>query len=158
MKKNSTTSIQEHAGKIRELADRLTHLDDTPSDSLLVAVLMLSLPSSYSSLIISLDSHSSKNDFDFVVQHCMNEEARQAGVEATKQAEHENRNEAFLTDAKPRRDRKDITCFKCGKKGHYRNECPETDEKVKAEEPASAQTVTLKMKEKEEDEIFTAVW
>ena len=69
------TSIQEHAGAIHELADCLTGLDNTPSDSLLVATLMLSLPESYSSLVISLDSHSSKNDFDFVVQHCMNKEA-----------------------------------------------------------------------------------
>ena len=73
------TSIQEHAGTIHELA-HLTGLNNTPSDSLLVATLMLSLLESYSSLIISLDSHSSKNDFDFIVQHCMNEEAWQVAT------------------------------------------------------------------------------
>lgn len=74
------TSIQEHAGAICELADSLTGLDDTPSNSLLVATLVLSLPESYSSLIISLDSHSSKNDFDFVVQCCMNKKAQQVAT------------------------------------------------------------------------------
>ena len=70
------TSIQEHAGTIHKLA-HLTGLNNTPSDSLLVATLMLSLLESYSSLIISLDSHSSKNNFNFVIQHCINEEAQQ---------------------------------------------------------------------------------
>ena len=137
------TSIQEHAGAIHELADRLTGLDDTPSDSLLVATLMLSLPESYSSLVISLDSHSNKNDFDFVVQRCMNEEARQVaaatmqGVPAGKvDKARDPENIAFHTHI--RRDRKDITCFGCGQKGHYQNECkaaekpPENAPKVAA--------------------------
>lgn len=127
MKKTQETSIQEHASTIREIADRLTGLGDKPSDTLLVAILMLSLPPSYSSLVISLDSHSNKNDFDFVVHRCMNEEARQVatkqGVPGRKGAE----NVAFHADLKPRRDRKDITCFKCQKKGHYQNECKEAD-------------------------------
>lgn len=133
--KAPNTSIQEHAGAIRELADHLTGLDDTPSDSLLVAALMLSLPESYSSLIISLDSHASKNNFDFVVQRCMNEEARQVaaatmqGVPAEKvDKARDPENVAF--HAHIRRDRKDITCFGCGQKGHYRNECKAAEKPV----------------------------
>ena len=79
---------------------------------------MLSLPDSYNSLIISLDTHPNKNNFDFVVQRCLNEEARQfanSGVRSSTE------NTAFQADPKPRRDQKDITCFNCGKKGHYRN-------------------------------------
>ena len=132
------TSIQEHAGAIRELADRLTGLDDTPSNSLLVATLMLSLLESYSSLVISLNSHSSKNNFDFVVQRCMNEEARQVaaatmqGVPAGKvDKARDPENVAFHT--RIRRDRKDITCFGCGQKGHYQNECKATAEKPAAD-------------------------
>ena len=126
--KAPNTSIQEHAGAICELADHLTGLDDTPSNSLLVATLMLSLLESYSSLIISLDSHSSKNDFDFVVQRCMNKEARQVatammqGVPAGKvDKARDLENIAFHTRIQC--DQKDITCFGCGQKGHYQNEC-----------------------------------
>ena len=44
----------------------------------MVSVLMLSVPQSYSTIIISLDTHHDRTNFDFVVQSCMNEEARQA--------------------------------------------------------------------------------
>src|SRR5277367_4072493 len=112
MKKAAETSIQEHVSTIRELADRLTGLGDTPSDSLLVSVLMLSLPDSYSSLVISLDSHSEVLDFDFVAQRCMNEEARQLSMQAVS-TRNGSQNVAYLAEgSKSRRDRKEITCFK----------------------------------------------
>jgi len=121
--------LQEHVSTIREIADRLTGLRDSPSETLLVAVLMLSLPDSYNSLIISLDTHPDKNNFDFVVQRCLNEEARQfanSGVQSSTE------NAAFQADLKSCRDRKDITCFNCGKKGHYRSECEESKKEERA--------------------------
>ena len=81
MTKAADTSIQQHISSIHELADHLAGLGDLPSDSLLVSVLMLSLPPSYSSLVISLNSHSQVLDFDFVAQQCMNEEARQLSMQ-----------------------------------------------------------------------------
>ena len=44
LKKANDTSVQAHASAIRELADRLTGLGDVPSETLMVSVLMLSLP------------------------------------------------------------------------------------------------------------------
>lgn len=129
IKKATETSIQQHVSSIRELADRLTGLGDEPSDSLLVSVLMLSLPPSYSSLVISLDSHYDELNFDFVAQRCMNEEARQLSMQNS-EASTSDQTSAFVARTKPRRDRKDVTCFKCGKKGHYRNECPEKDDET----------------------------
>ena len=64
-----------HASVIRKLADRLTGLGNGPLETLMVSVLMLSLPESYSTLIVSLDTHNNRMNFDFVVQCCMNEEA-----------------------------------------------------------------------------------
>ncbi|RDB24314.1 hypothetical protein Hypma_008360 [Hypsizygus marmoreus] len=120
LKKASNVSVQAHAAALRELADRLTFLDDGPSESLMVAVLMLSLPESYNSLIVSLDSHTERTDFDFVVAHCINEEARQLGA-----GKRSGSDVAYSADARPKRDRKDVTCYRCQKKGHYRNECQE---------------------------------
>jgi gag-polypeptide of LTR copia-type/Zinc knuckle len=119
LKKANDTSVQAHASVIRELADRLTGLGDGPSETLMVSVLMLSLPESYGTLVISLDTHNNRTDFDFVVQRCMNEEARQATVTA-KDAQP---NSAF--HAQTKRNKADVTCYNCGKKGHYRNECPD---------------------------------
>ena len=130
LKKANDTSIQAHASVIRELADRLTGLGDGLSETLLVSVLMLSLPESYSSLIISLDTHNNRTNFDFVVQCCMNEEARQT----TAHNATGGHNKAFHADAtRPKRDKADITCYKCGRKGHYRNECPEPKDEEKKE-------------------------
>jgi gag-polypeptide of LTR copia-type/Zinc knuckle len=150
MKKAADISIQQHVSSVRELADRLAGLGDSPSDSLLVSVLMLSLPPSYSSLVISLDSHSQVLDFDFVAQRCMNEEARQLSMQDP-EASTSNQTTAFVAQTKPRRDRKEITCFKCGKKGHYRNECPTKDE----ETAAVTATIGMDTENVEEDKEFS---
>ena len=42
---------------ICEYADHLTGLVDLPSETLMVAVLLISLPESYSPLIVSLNTH-----------------------------------------------------------------------------------------------------
>jgi hypothetical protein len=127
LKKADDISIQAHASVIRELADRLTGLGDEPSEALMVSVLMLSLPESYSTIIISLDTHHDRTNFDFVVQHCMNEEARQAAHSSTHP-------KAFHADAtRTKRNKADITCYNCGEKGHYRNECPKLKKEEKKE-------------------------
>ena len=113
LKKANDTSIQAHTSVIWELTDRFTGLGDGPSETLLVSVLMLSLPESYSSLIISLNTHNNHMSFDFGVQHCMNEEAWQATAhDATG-----SYNKAFHANATQLKcDKADIMCYKCGRK------------------------------------------
>jgi hypothetical protein len=136
LKKANDTSIQAHASVIRELADKLTSLGDGPSETFLVSVLMLSLPESYSTLVISLDTHDDRTKFDFVVQRCMNEEARQAIGTA-----HDTTQKAFHANAsRTKRNKADITCYECGQKGHYRNECPKLKNEEKKEPKDDAKT------------------
>ena len=89
---------------------------------------MLFLSDSYSSLVISLHSHSQVLDFDFVAQRCMNEEACQLSMQGVP-THNGSQNVAYLAKgSKSCHKQKDITGFKCGKKGHYCNECPVKDE------------------------------
>jgi gag-polypeptide of LTR copia-type len=61
LKKSEGATVQAHAASIREHADRLTGLGDSPSETLKVAVLLSSLPESYSPPIVSLDTHPDLN-------------------------------------------------------------------------------------------------
>jgi hypothetical protein len=123
LKKLEGVTMQAHAASIREHADRLTGLGDSPSETLMVAVLLSSLPESYGPLIVSLDTHPDRTKFDFVVQRCINEEARQ--ISSASSAQSSGQNSAFSAVSKPKKDKKDVTCFRCGKKGHYQSECKE---------------------------------
>jgi len=118
-----TTSIQEHASTMGELTNCLTNLSDQPSDSLLVVVLMLSLLKSYSMLAISLDTVSMnlKNNFACIIQHCMNKKSHLIAVQGLPTPTTET--VTFAATFKPCHDCKNITCFKCYQKGHYKNKC-----------------------------------
>ena len=89
----------------------------------MVAVLLISLPETYSPLIVSLNTHPDHTKFDFVVQRCINKEACQLSILGLKQSLGQN--SAYSAESKPRKDKKNVTCYKCDKKGHYKNECKE---------------------------------
>ena len=137
LKKSEEVTIQTHTASIYEYADRLTGLGDSPSETLMVTVLLISLLESYSPLIVSLDPHPNCTKFDFVVQHCINEEACQLSIASSKQSlGSSGQNVAFSAESKPKKDRKNITCYRCHQKGHYKNECKEElEEKEKTETP-----------------------
>ena len=118
--------VQAHAASLQEYADHLTGLGDSPLETLMVTVLLISLQESYTPLIISLNTHPDRMKFDFVVQHCINEKARQLSITSQKQSSGQN--SAFSAESKPRKDKKNVTCYKCGKKGHYKNKCKEEQE------------------------------
>ena len=140
LKKTEEVTIQAHTASIREYADHLTGLGDSPSETLMVAVLLISLPESYSPLIVSLDTHPDRAKFDFVVQRCINEEARQLSITHSKQSSGSSgQNIAFSAESKPKKDKKNVTCYRCHQKGHYKNECKEelpVEEKGKTDTPA----------------------
>lgn len=150
LKKSEEVTMQAHAASIRELADRLTGLGDSPSESLMVAVLLFSLPESYSPLIVSLDTHPDRTKFDFVVQRCINEEARQLSNSSSTQSSIQN--SALVADSKPKRDKKDVTCYRCKKKGHYRNECKEIlEETTTPQEKGKVDTVAAFVSDNDSD-------
>jgi hypothetical protein len=58
----------------------------------------------------------------------INEEARQLATKPTLPVRNNvkpDSEEALSVEPKPRTPLSDITCFKCGKKGHYQSNCPD---------------------------------
>ena len=141
LKKLEEVTMQVHTASIHEHADHLTGLGDSPSETLMVTVLLISLPEPYSPLIISLDTHPNRTKFDFVVQRCINEEAHQ--LSSASSAQSSSQDSTFNAVSKPKKDKKDVTCFRCGKKGHYRNECKEDLDENASGKPLEKGKVTV---------------
>ena len=124
MKKGDTQSIQSWVADVRRVAFQLSEIDVTVPDEDVILVLTAGLPSSYESFIISLDAVSpSSLTLDFVVSRLLNEEARQ-GIPAT------NSSSSAMVATRTKTPLAQITCFKCGKKGHYQSNCPDQDTKT----------------------------
>jgi hypothetical protein len=64
-----------HIATVHGLAEKLGCLyNDKPSDVQIIVTLLMSLPPSYNTLIISLNSHAEKDKLKFVIGRLLNEE------------------------------------------------------------------------------------
>ena len=110
---------------ICELARKITDLGGTVSDDELIVVLTNKLPDSYQPLIVSLELVDEKNlTVDYVITRLVNEEDRQGNDTNTEGTA------LSVRVAKHKTPRSQITCWTCGKKGHYLNECPDAEDGV----------------------------
>ncbi len=119
--------MQDHIGMIQSMVDKLKSLGEDCSDRQVIAIIMETLPLSYESLIIALDSHPSHNKLKYVILCIFNEEVCQkeehdhaTAISSSSMAS----DQALLASAccAPI-DRSTITCHTCRQKGHFKNEC-----------------------------------
>jgi hypothetical protein len=118
--------MQNFISEARRLAQQLADIGVSIYDEDIILVLTGGLPDSYEHFVISLDATpSAQLTLDYVITRLLNEETRQIGTTAEKRSD-----EAFAAAAqtypnKRRRDLSQITCFNCGKKGHFQSNCQE---------------------------------
>ncbi|KAF8528449.1 hypothetical protein BU17DRAFT_38317 [Hysterangium stoloniferum] len=125
---------------VQQAAFRLNEVGYIATDEDKILVLTQGLPRSYDSFIISLDASiaaiTTGNELkpepaislEIVKARLINEEARQLAAKPTLPIRNNvkpDSEEALLVEPKPRTPLSDITCFKCGKKGHYQSNCPD---------------------------------
>jgi hypothetical protein len=125
LKKSNDMTMQAWIAHVRCVAFQLEEINVSISDEDLILVLTVGLSPSYENFIVTLDSTPPDElTLDYVIARLMNEEARQVHGRDTES----NVEDALLsrTQHRPRVPLENITCFKCGEKGHYQSHCPKT--------------------------------
>ena len=91
----------------------------------IILVLTNGLGAAYESLIVTLDSTPTDQlNLDYVIDRLLNEESRQG---TKPNIEPWASTVAYVADKKPRVPLEKITCYRCGRKGHYKASCPEPE-------------------------------
>jgi hypothetical protein len=127
--------MQNFIAEARRLALQLQEIGVTVDDEDIILVLTGGLPKSYDNFVITLDATPSDQlTLDYVVTRLLNEESRQIGTatlnEESRQVDTTAPQETSLAAYARhtgKRDLSQITCFKCGKKGHFQTNCPDPD-------------------------------
>lgn len=142
--KSADESMQSFISTARRLAAQLREVGATVDDEDLILAITGGLPRSYNTFIVSLDSTPADDlTLDYVVSRLLNEELRQVGDRAARdasQARADHNNVAMSAVAsRVATPLARITCFKCGNKGHYQVNCPDAKERDSANVAYSAE-------------------
>ena len=120
---------------VRRATFLLTEVGAKVDDEDTMLVLTNGLPPSYETLVVNLDTTpESTLTLDYVIQRLLNEESRQLATSSPGDAT------ALLAHHKAhgKTPIEKITCFLCGKKGHYKSNYPEKDKKDAVEEESAS--------------------
>ncbi|KAF9231701.1 hypothetical protein BU15DRAFT_55844 [Melanogaster broomeanus] len=125
---------------VQQAAFRLKEVGYVATDEDKILILMQGLPCSYDSFIISLDAAIAVITTDdesepeptisleIIKARLINEEAHQLAAKPIPPFRNHSKPKsdvAMSAHPKPRTPLTHITCFKCGKKGHYQSHCPD---------------------------------
>ena len=117
----SSETMSAYVARVRHIAFLLEEAGVNVTDDDIILAITSGLPHSYDSFLISLDATS---DTDYTLPHVIarlvNEYQRQHGRH---QPASDPANVALAATTQ-HRDLANITCFGCGKKGHYQSSCP----------------------------------
>jgi hypothetical protein len=120
MHKPNDQKMSAWIGDVRSVAFRLSQVGVTVNDEDIILVLTMGLPASFDTFVIALDStNAAALTLDYVIGRLLNEESRISIVTPSPSVPEV----AYAANA--RRPLSQITCFMCGKRGHYKINCPD---------------------------------
>ena len=115
--------VRAHFSKLAHLREKLSALGRSVSNDEYVAVLIGSLPPCYDGPIDSLTSSCDVNDVD-ITPTAVTRAAIQEYEKRTLRKENKSQDEAFAAaEANKNKSKRDVECFNCKRKGHYKSEC-----------------------------------
>ena len=130
------TPIHEHLSIFNKIISDLLNLDVKLEDEDKALLLLTSLPPSYEHLVTTMIYGKETLDLEEVTGTLISNEIRRRPSPGTDTGEglmvntskFSGRSKDRKNDHRSRsksRSMKDITCYNCGKKGHYKNQCNE---------------------------------
>lgn len=124
-RKKASEPMSAWISRIRGIANHLNEIGAKVGNEEIILALTMGLPDQYNNLIITLDS-STQLEIDTVITRLLNEEIRQEALPGDGPGS-QGREVALVASTRDRSAKSHITCFGCGRKGHYRSECPRAD-------------------------------
>ncbi|KAH9789507.1 Integrase catalytic domain-containing protein [Citrus sinensis] len=149
-----STMVTDHINTLKTLFSQLTTLGHNIEENECAELLLQSLPDSYDQLIINLTNNNPVEGlvFDDVAASVLNEESRRKNKEnrqaSSQQAEALSVTRGRSTERGPSgsqnqdrsksRSKKNVKCYKCGKKGHVKKECWSNQKRKEGKKPESS--------------------
>ena len=117
--KETEESMSAWISRIRGIANHLNEIGAKVDNEDVILAMTMGLPPQYNNLIITLDS-TTQLQIDVVITRLLNEEIRQEAIPAGEVSRSSvPREVALVSTTRDRNSKSHITCFRCGKKGHY---------------------------------------
>lgn len=127
-------SVEEHMRTLTELMDQLSVIDTPIKLEERSMYLIESLPPSMDTLVTAMSGSVDVPDWDTIAEKLRTEESKQRSRGADLKQEEEALLLKKLAKGRGKKGaipgkhfHSGIKCYKCGKRGHYKSDCPQTD-------------------------------
>lgn len=144
-KMNNTDTIAQHISKIESMTQALSDVDETVGEIDKIAKILGSLPAKYNGFITAWDScDENKQTFDNLTARLLKEEQRLTQTDEVSTAFAAIKVSKPTTSNNNNIKKKNVECFYCHKKGHFKIDCRKRKEKHQSDLKNQALSAEIK--------------